>query len=121
MQVEQIDRDLLYLVRLAAWCCGQGFCQIEGLTDPDEWCFAKWDELGPDSNGDDFSAETLAQSIDARHRHQARAEVVGEIVAWLEEMYENCESIDGMLTRMDSKDELANMMQAKFGGRASSK
>ena len=44
-----------------------------------------------------------------------RAEVVGEIVAWLEEMYENCESIDGMLTRMNSKDELANMMQAKFG------
>lgn len=53
----------------------------------------------------------------ARHRHQGRAEVVREIVAWLEEMYENCESIDGMLTRMDSKDELANMMQAKFGGR----
>ena len=46
-----------------------------------------------------------------------RAELVAEIVTWLEEMYENCESIDGMLTRMDSKDELANMMQAKFGGR----
>lgn len=45
------------------------------------------------------------------------AKAVKEIVAWLEEMYENCESIDGMLTRMDSKDELANMMQAKFGGR----
>lgn len=60
--------------------------------------------------------EPLAEAF-ARHRYQARDEVVGEIVAWLEEMYENCESIDGMLTRMDSKDELAKMMQAKFGGR----
>ena len=60
--------------------------------------------------------EPLAEAF-ARHRHKARTEVVGEIVAWLEEMYENCESIDGMLTRMNSKDELAKMMQAKFGGR----
>jgi len=89
MQVEQIDRELFI------------------------------DILNPDSS----TAESVRQGRSytweveqlARHRHQARAEVVGEIVAWLEEMYENCESIDGMLTRMNSKDELANMMQAKFG------
>lgn len=101
MQVEQIDRDLLYLTKLADWCGGQGFCQIEGLTDPDEWCFEKWDELRPDSNGDDYSAEALAQSIHARHRHQARAEVVGEVVAALE-----------------SHDPIsADWIEAKFGGR----
>ena len=91
MQVEQIDRELFI------------------------------DILNPDSS----TAESVRQGRSytweveqlARHRRQARAEVVGEIVAWLEEMYENCESIDGMLTRMDSKDELAKMMQAKFGGR----
>ena len=91
MQVEQIDRELFI------------------------------DILNPDSS----TAESVRQGRSytweveqlARHRHQVRAEVVGEIVAWLEEMYENCESIDGMLTRMDSKDELAKLMQAKFGGR----
>ena len=89
MQVEKIDRELFI------------------------------DILNPDSS----TAESVRQGRSytweveqlARHRHKARTEVVGEIVAWLEEMYENCESIDGMLTRMDSKDELANMMQAKFG------
>ena len=32
----------------------------------------------------DISETTFAQAF-ARHRHQARAEVVGEIVAWLED------------------------------------
>ena len=79
---------------------------MNGLAD--EW--NSWTEI----SGQEQDATVQAF---ARHRHQARAEVVGEIVAWLEEMHENCESIDGMLTRMDSKDKLANMMQAKFGGR----
>lgn len=111
MQVEQIDRDLLYLTKLADWCGGQGFCQIEGLTDPDEWCFEKWDELRPDSNGDDYSAEALAQSIHARHRHQARAEVVGEIVAWLRDQWKG---------RLQSPVFMAAEIEAKFGGRDAS-
>ena len=106
MQVEQIDRDLLYLTKLADWCGGQGFCQIEGLTDPDEWCFEKWDELRPDSNGDDYSAEALAQSIHARHRHQVRAEVVGEIVAWMK---------DKASYAWSRESELADQIEAKFG------
>ena len=95
MQVEQIDRDAGadFMGSIPAFY-GQEQPMRDGLHD----------------------TSLIVQAF-ARHRHQARAEVVGEIVAWLEEMYENCESIDGMLTRMDSKDELANMMQAKFGGR----
>ena len=98
MQVEQIDRKAAAAF-YGAWGGTKGWSHLEepireGLVDDN----------------------ALVQSF-ARHRQQARAEVVGEIVAWLEEMYENCESIDGMLTRMDSKDELAKMMQAKFGGR----
>ena len=96
MQVEQIDRDAA-ASGYYAWCSGNPVIP-ERMTA---------------GTADDHS---MVQAF-ARHRHQARAEVVGEIVAWLEEMYENCESIDGMLTRMDSKDELAKMMQAKFGGR----
>ena len=112
MQVEQIDRDLLYLTKLADWCGGQGFCQIEGLTDPDEWCFEKWDELRPDSNGDDYSAEALAQSIHARHRHQARAEVVGEIVAWLRIQDDPSEK-----WALQNSHWYADEIEAKFGGR----
>jgi hypothetical protein len=57
--------DLLYLVRLADWMAGQGFCQIDGVEDPEEWCFRKWSELGP-PNGDGYSADALAQAIEAR-------------------------------------------------------
>jgi hypothetical protein len=56
------DADLLYLVRLADWAAGQGFCQIDGIEDPEEWCFRKWSELGP-PNGDGYSAEALATAI----------------------------------------------------------
>jgi hypothetical protein len=60
--------DLLYLVRLADWAAGQGFCQIEGIEDPEEWCFRKWQEVGPPS-GDGYTPEALAERltrIDAR-------------------------------------------------------
>ena len=56
--------DLEYLVRLADWAAGQGFCWIEGLEDPDEWCYRRWNELRPDSNGDDYSAEALLAAIE---------------------------------------------------------
>lgn len=71
MQVEVTDVDLAYLVKLADWCGGQGFCQIDGLMDPDEWCFEKWLELRPDSNGDDYSAEALAEALIARRDPQS--------------------------------------------------
>jgi len=58
------EADFLYLVKLADWCAGEGFCQIEGMEDPDEWCFRKWSELGPpDGNG--YSAEALAAALRA--------------------------------------------------------
>ena len=49
-------------------------------------------------------------------QREGYAKAIKDIAMWLNEMYENCQSIDGMLTRMDSQDELLNMMQAKFGG-----
>ena len=50
-------------------------------------------------------------------QREGYAKAIKDIATWLNEMYDNCKSIDGMLTRMDSKDELLNMMQAKFGGK----
>jgi len=60
---EQWALDVQYLAKLADWASGEGFCQIEGLADPDEWCFAKWDQLKPESNGDDYSADALAAAL----------------------------------------------------------
>jgi len=60
---EQWALDVQYLAKLADWASGQGFCQIEGLVDPDEWCFAKWDQLKPESNGDDYSGDALAAAL----------------------------------------------------------
>lgn len=59
-----IPRDvLLYLVRLADWAAGQGFCHIDGLEDPDEWCCQMWERFGP-ADGEGYSAEALAQAIE---------------------------------------------------------
>ena len=68
--------DLRYLVKLADWMAGQGFCQIEGLEDPDEWCLRKWQELCPEPNGDGYTPDALADAvvkqITARLRREAR-------------------------------------------------
>jgi hypothetical protein len=56
------EADLIYLVRLADWAAGQGFCQIEGIEDPEEWIFQRWGNLGP-RDGDGYSAEALAAAI----------------------------------------------------------
>lgn len=77
MQVEQIDRE----AAVEYW---------NGLAD--EW--NSWTEI----SGQEQDATVQAF---ARHRHQARAEVVGEIVAWLE----------------DYEPLLADKIEAKFGGR----
>lgn len=82
MQVEQIDRE----AAVEYW---------NGLAD--EW--NSWTEI----SGQEQDATVQAF---ARHRHQARAEVVGEIVAWLrrdEDPYP------------DSYD-IADDIEAKFGG-----
>lgn len=64
--------DWLYLVRLADWAAGQGFCQIEGIEDPEEWCFRKWSELGPpDCEG--YSADALAAAVFSAHLEQENA------------------------------------------------
>lgn len=60
---EQWTEDVRYLAKLADWAAGEGFCQLKDMDDPDEWCFAKWNELKPDSNGDDYSADALAAAL----------------------------------------------------------
>ena len=80
MQVEQIDRELFI------------------------------DILNPDSS----TAESVRQGRSytweveqlARHRHQARAEVVGEIVAWMK---------DKASYAWSRESELADQIEAKFG------
>lgn len=64
MQVEQIDREAA-ASGYYAWCSGNPVIP-ERMTA---------------GTADDHS---MVQAF-ARHRHQARAEVVGEIVAWLRE------------------------------------
>jgi len=58
-----LEEAVTYLARLADWAAGEGFCQIKGLEDSDEWCFRMWNELRPDSNGDDYSADNLAAAL----------------------------------------------------------
>jgi len=60
---EQWAVDVRYLAKLADWAAGEGFCQLKDMDDPDEWCFAKWNELKPESNGDDYSADALAVAL----------------------------------------------------------
>ena len=61
-----------YLVKLADWASGQGFCKIEGIEDPDEWLCDLWGEIGP-ANGDGYSAEAVADAILAPLRAHAGA------------------------------------------------
>ncbi len=104
MQVEQIDRELFI------------------------------DILNPDSS----TAESVRQGRSytweveqlARHRRQARAEVVGEIVAWLRSCHESkiahhtevChreddEILDAIITAANTFNYSADQIEAKFGGR----
>ncbi len=86
MQVEQIDRE----AAVEYW---------NGLAD--EW--NSWTEI----SGQEQDATVQAF---ARHRHQARAEVVGEIVAWLRDLH---------WTHRDAEPakRIADLIEAKFGGR----
>lgn len=63
------EADLLYLVKLADWAAGEGFCQIEGIESPEEWCFRKWGELGP-ADGNGYSAEALATALSKHDRNE---------------------------------------------------
>lgn len=62
---EQWAVDVEYLAKLADWAAGQGFCEIDGLEDPDEWCALKWDALVPEANGTGYgySAQALAGGL----------------------------------------------------------
>ena len=53
---------ITYLARLADWAAGEGFCQIEGIEDPEEWVCDMWGQLGPE-NGDGYSADALGSAI----------------------------------------------------------
>lgn len=79
MQVEQIDRD----------------AAAEFLSDGPETVFHRNIRLGG------VDKHPLIQAF-ARHRHQAREQVVGEIVVWLR-------------GRSIPVDRLANQIEAKFG------
>lgn len=57
--------DIEYLVRLADWCAGQGFCGIEGIEDPDEWCYRRYNDSGLPT--EDYSAEMLASYIEEQN------------------------------------------------------
>ena len=83
MQVEQIDRDA-----------------AAGLFRDKRTNLAVKFRLGA-------NPEPLLEAF-ARHRHQARAEVVGEIVAWLRDSDEAFATTDW---------EIADQIEAKFGGR----
>lgn len=88
MQVEQIDRDAGadFMGSIPAFY-GQEHPMRDGLHD----------------------TSLIVQAF-ARHRRQVRAEVVGEIVAWLQ---------DGFMRDFDQlwRDQLINEIEAKFGGR----
>lgn len=84
MQVEQIDRDAA-ASGYYAWCSGNPVIPNRMVA----------------GTADDHS---MVQAF-ARHRHQARAEVVGEIVAWLRTK----DNYDF--------DDLAIDIEAKFGGK----
>ena len=88
MQVEPIDREAA-ASGYYAWCSGNPVIPHRMTA----------------GTADDHS---MVQAF-ARHRHQARAEVVGEIVAWLRE--EDGHGYDDMR---------ADIIEAKFGGRGGS-
>lgn len=89
MQVEQIDREAA-ASGYYAWCSGNPVIPERMVA----------------GTADDHS---MVQAF-ARHRHQVRAEVVGEIVAELRELH---------WTHRDAEPakRLAGMIEAKFGGR----
>lgn len=53
--------DFRYLGLLLDWCAGQGFCQIDGLQDPDEFAYELGQRLG--IQAEDYSADALADAI----------------------------------------------------------
>lgn len=88
MQVEQIDRDAAETL----------FKDVLGnVSSYGEWGYTSYREA---------AERSMAQAF-ARHRHQARAEVVGKIVAWLRDN----------ITPHNDIDEWADEIEAKFGGR----
>lgn len=63
---DMIDR-YTYLAKLGDWAAGEGFCQIEGVEDPEEYIFRAWSQVGPE-NGDGYTAEALAEAMIAAAR-----------------------------------------------------
>lgn len=74
--------ELAYAIKLADWAAGEGFCEIEGLQDPDEWCYQMWQELGP-PNGDGYTADALAAAVIERAIAEAVEQERARIVEWM--------------------------------------
>ena len=102
---EQWADDVRYLAKLADWAASQGFCQIEGLTDPDEWCALKWDALNPDANGTGYgySADALAAALIASIQ-AAFAEREVRLVGALEAARQIITEIDDYMKRPERGD-----------------
>jgi len=111
-QPEQWAKDVRYLAKLADWAVGQGFCQIDELDDPDEWCFTKWDELLPDSDGSDYSAEALATAIitSIQRAFAAReADLVDKVAERISERI--AEEFGGFWTKEDLLENIPGMIR----------
>lgn len=53
--------DFIQLGILLDWAAGQGFCQIDGCDDPEEFAYRLWNESGGESEG--YSARALGEYI----------------------------------------------------------
>lgn len=80
--IVQVKReDFAYLVKLADWAAGQGFCHIEGIQDPDEWCYNRWDDTRPDGYSAEALAEHLTQSTTQEADNAALVEAKAKLKA----------------------------------------
>lgn len=119
-QPEQWVVDVRYLAKLADWAAGEGFCQLKNMDDPDEWCFAKWNELAPESNGGDYFADALATALIAsiqRAFAEREAELVGAI-KWSGEVappvdQNGCVTVDMTLEQFNAMRTLAGFRALK--------
>jgi hypothetical protein len=60
--VDVLRERFTYLAKLGDWAAGEGFCQIEGVEDPEEYIFRAWSEVGP-ADGEGYSADALAKAM----------------------------------------------------------
>lgn len=60
-EIAALPNVMGYLVKLADWAAGEGFCQIEGIADPDQWLTEMWATIGV--LGEEYTPEALIAAI----------------------------------------------------------